>query len=445
MATPAPSPTGSRLFGSLFELRRDSLGVLLNGMRECGDVVRFVAGPPGLRLTLHGVFSAEGAQRVLATDAANFRKDSKTYVEVRAAFGDGLFTSQDDVYRRQRRLIQPLFTRRRVDQYADAMREEVSTVLRRWRDRTDRVVDLRDESTRLTLRVVARILFGADVEEAVGTMRHSFPIISGSVARRTVSPITLPRSWDRGYVTAHRRVHELCDRIIAERAADGRDEGDDLLGLLARVRDETGDRLAASEVRDQVLIFLLAGHETTATALTFALHLMAHHRDVQARARDEVDRVLGGRPPGAADLDRLTYTTWVLKEAMRLYPPVPSIVRRAVDEAEIGGYRIPAGSDVFVSPWVTHRHPAYWPDPERFDPERFRPEEEAGRPRYAWFPFGRGPRACIGEHFSMLEAVQALAMVLQEFELEGVDSDVSLDQGMTLHATSPVRCRLSPR
>jgi cytochrome P450 len=459
--TAAPTPTGRPLVGSLLDLRRDSLSTYLRGFQECGDVVRFVAGPPGLRLEIHGVFSADGARQVLS-DPALFRKDNRFYVEVRESFGNGLLTSQDDAYVRQRRLIQPLFTRRRVDLYATAMCEEVSAAIEDWKTTPDQMVDVIEQSTRLTLRVVARILFGADVDHAIETVRQSFPVIGEYTRHRGFSPIFIPRHWptpsNRRAAAALRTLYDVCDRIIDARRGGGPgnssspmgsagtgDDGSDLLSLLARATDEHGDSLAAREVRDQVLIFLLAGHETTATSLGFALHLLARHPEQQARAREEVDAVLRGRVPGSEDLDALPYTTRVLKEAMRLYPAAPATGRLAVAETEIGGLSVPAGGHVFVSPWVTHRHPAYWDEPERFDPDRFTPEADAARPRYAWFPFGGGPRACIGQHFSMLESVLALALVLQAYELSAVDTTVTLGAGITLRATSPVRCRLTTR
>ncbi len=255
-------------------------------------------------------------------------------------------------------------------------------------------------------------------------------------------------------------LNALCDRIIADRraargtateAADERDErgerdaGDDLLSLLAAAGNDEDGSLDATEVREQVLIFLLAGHETTATSLAFTLHLLARHPEEQQRVREEIDRVLGERTPTAADLDRLPYLTQALKESMRLYPAAPVVSRRAVAATEIGGYRIPAGADVLVAPWVTHRSPELWEDPERFDPRRFAPEREAERHRYAWFPFGGGPRACIGQHFSMLESVLALAVLLRTYELEAVDQEVPVAAGITLQATGPARVCLRRR
>ncbi|MFB7372255.1 cytochrome P450 [Streptomyces sp. NPDC056222] len=446
-----PGPAGLPLLGSMFDLKNDSLGTFLNAQRAHGDVVRITAGPPGVRAVVYGVFSAEGAQQVLATESANFRKDNAFYQEVRESFGNGLLTSQDEDYLRQRRLVQPLFTRRRVDSYAEAVAAEVGRVTEAWRTAEDSTVDVLDEMAGFALRAVARILFGTDVEEAVDIVERAFPVMGDYVLRRGFSPLNIPRDWptpgNRRARAAHEELYAVCDRIIAERRAAGEaeDGGQDLLSLLAEAESAEDGTFDASELREQVLVFLLAGHETTATSLGFALHLLALHPEQQKRAHEEVDRVLAGRVPGAADLDGLPYLTQVLKEAMRIFPAAAAIGRRAVEATEIGGHTIPAGADVIVAPWVTHRHPAYWEDPERFDPERFTPEAEASRPRYAWFPFGGGPRACIGQHFSMLESVIALAMLLQAFEIEAIDTEVPVNAGITLQAAGSARCRVRPR
>ncbi|MER7910108.1 cytochrome P450 [Streptomyces sp. NPDC096068] len=447
----APELAGIPLLGSMFDLKNDSLETFLRARREHGDVVRITAGPPGVRATLYGVFSAEGAQQVLAGESANFRKDNAFYQEVRESFGNGLLTSQDEDYLRQRRLVQPLFTRRRVDGYAAAIAAEVATLTGEWRDDGAESVDVLQEMARLALRAVARILFGTDVDAAVQIVERSFPELGAYVLRRGFSPLNVPRNWptpgNRRAAAVHRALYEVCDRIIAERRSSGRtsDEGDDLLTLLVGAESAEDGSFDATELREQVLVFLLAGHETTATSLGFALHLLGLHPEARKRAREEVDQVLAGRTPGAADLDALPYVTRVLKEAMRLFPAAPVVGRRAVAATEIGGVAVPAGADVVVAPWVTHRHPDYWEDPERFDPDRFTPEAEAARPRYAWFPFGGGPRACIGQHFSMLESVIALAMILQRYDFEAIDTEVPLTSAITLQAAGPARCRLTPR
>ncbi|MFI9116637.1 cytochrome P450 [Streptomyces venezuelae] len=450
--TEAPELAGHPLLGSMSDLKNDSLGTFLRARREHGDVVRIVAGPPGIRATVYGVFSAEGAQQVLAGESANFRKDNAFYQEIRESFGNGLLTSQDEDYLRQRRLVQPLFTRRRVDGYAAAIAAEVTTLTEEWRDAGAEPVDVLDEMARLALRAVARILFGTDVDAAVEIVGSAFPELGAYVLRRGYSPLNVPRSWptpaNRRAAAVHRALYEVCDRIIAGRRSSGGaspGDGQDLLTLLVEAESAEDGSFDATELREQVLVFLLAGHETTATSLGFALHLLALHPAEQKRAHEEVDRVLGGRTPGAGDLDALPYVTQVLKEAMRLFPAAAVIGRRAVAETRIGGVTVPAGADVIVAPWVTHRHPDYWEDAERFDPDRFTPEAEAARPRYAWFPFGGGPRACIGQHFSMLESVIALAMILQRYEFEAVDTEVPVAPAITLQAMGPARCRLKPR
>ncbi|MFF4954032.1 cytochrome P450 [Streptomyces chattanoogensis] len=453
-----PGPAGAPLLGSMLDLRRDPLGTFLRAGREHGDVVRLEAGPPGLRSVFHAVFAPEGIQQVLGFEAANFRKDHPFYEEVRQTFGNGLLTSQDDDYLRQRRLVQPLFTKRRVDGCATAVTTEAGAVAARWRTAAGGTVDLVPEMNRLALCTVSRILFGTDAETAVDAIDRCAPVINAYVVRRAYLPVKIPREWptpgNRRARAATDELNALCDRIIAERrTASGATEadgggavpGDDLLTLLTRAGNDEDGSLDATELREQVLIFLLAGHETTATSLAFTLHLLARHPEEQRRAREEIDRALGDRTPTAADLDRLPYLTRALKEAMRLYPAAPVISRRAVAATGIGGFRIPAGADVVVAPWVTHRNPDLWPDPERFDPDRFTPEREAARHRYAWFPFGGGPRACIGQHFSMLESVLALATLLRAYELEAVDEEVPVAAGITLQATGPARVRLRPR
>jgi cytochrome P450 len=278
-------------------------------------------------------------------------------------------------------------------------------------------------------------------------VRTNFPVLSAYFRARAFSPVRLPRRWptpgNRKALAAERALYQVCDEIIARR---GGQPAADLLGLLAAARGEDGEHLDAAELREQVLIFLLAGHETTATALTFALHLLGKHPTAQTRAREEVDAVLGvGRRPTAEDYPALPYLSRVVKETMRLFPPGPVLPRRSAAECVVDGRVIPAGADVLVSPYVTHRHPAHWQDPERFDPDRFSPDREAARHRYAWFPFGGGPRSCIGQHFALLESVLGLATLLAAFEVGAVDTEVSLGHGITLEARGPVRIKLTAR
>ena len=294
------------------------------------------------------------------------------------------------------------------------MAEEAACTANRW-DRGDggrRTVDAHGEMIRLTLRVVGRAIFGRDVEYATQVIQRAFPVLTRHTFRRAMSPVALPAAWPTpGNLRAARAQHALyalADDLIARRRTAGLG-GEDLLSRLMDARDpETGVAMNPQQVRDEALIFLLAGHETTSSALTFTLQLLGRHPDEQQRVADEVAEVLGGRPPTAEDVPALRRTAMVLKEAMRLYPPLYALGRRAEHADEIGGYRVQPGSLLVVSQWATHRHPQFWKDAERFDPDRFSPEQEAARHRYAYFPFGGGPRACMGSRFAMQEAQIAL-------------------------------------
>lgn len=450
-----PGPSGVPLLGSALDLRRDQLTTFEEGHRRYGDVVRFVAGPPGLRIVGYGVFSPEGAQQALTGTGRRYTKGNLFYRETAAMLGDGILTSEGDRWQRQKRFVQPLFTRRRVAGYIDVMAEETAALVDRWHSAAGRGggVDAAEDMMRLTLSVVGRVLFGGDLDRAVPALHDAFPVVSAHALRRSRSPLHLPATWptpaNRRAAHARRRLYEVVDGVVDRRRAVGA-VGEDLLSLLllrARDPDDAGAAgLDDEEVRDQVLIFLLAGHETTATALTFALHLLSRHPEAQERMRVEAERVLGtdDQAPTVERIAALGYTTQVVKEAMRLYPSAYAMGRRAVEGDVIGGYRLPPGADVFVSPWVTHRHPRVWEQPQRFDPDRFTPEREQQRHRYAYLPFGGGPRACIGQYFSMLEVTLVTASIVRAFSLHAPSGPVPLTTGITLRPAGCVPLTLAP-
>jgi cytochrome P450 len=441
----APVAPGSFLLGSALELRRDMLGAYERACGRYGDVVRFRAGPPGARIELHVLCHPDGAHRVLAGASANYRKDNVFYSEIRSAFGNGLLTSEDADWQRQKRFLQPLFVAKRVESYAGEMRAQVDELAHRWEPRLPATLDLHEEMTRLTLATVCRIFFGEDVDRILPVVQRTFEPLGTAVRRRAMAGLRPPRQWptpvNRRLVRARSELHGVCDEIVARRRASG-ERRQDLLGLLLDARDE-GRSLTDAEVRDQVLIFLLAGHETTSTALTYALHLLGRHPDAQRRVRAEVTEVVGAGTVTPRQVAALAYTTMVLKETMRLYPSAPLLGRRAVEDDVIRGYRIPAGADVVIAPWVVHRHPDFWDQPDRFDPERFTPEREKARHRYAWFPFGGGPRGCIGQHFSMLESAIALAMLVREFDFATPPGEPRNTNHITLRPVGGVFCQVT--
>lgn len=448
----APGPRGLPLVGSALDLLRDILGTSLNGMLDYGDVVRFVAGPPGpMRVTVYGIAHPDDIQHVLAGSAETFSKQDAAYIEIRALVGDGLLTSEGETWKRQKRLVQPLFTHSRVAGYAAMMAEEGALLVERWNEmrRLDGRVDLHGEMTRYSLGVVCRALFGADGQDLVPALKDTVPFLSKRAFTRSLSPVPIPAHWptpgNRRAERAQAQIYGVVDRLIAQRRA--RPTGQqDLLSLLLEAQDpEGGQGLSDEEVRDQTLIFLLAGHETTATALTFTLHLLGLHPQIQDQVAQEAQTVLGSRTPTLEDTRALVHTTMAIKEAMRLYPSAYVIPRLVTKDQQIRGYEVTAGSVAVCSPYVTHRHPDYWEDPERYDPQRFTAEREKARHRYAYFPFGGGPRACIGQYFSMLEAVIVTAQLVRAFRFTSPAGPVRLFTGITLRPKDPMPCPIDPR
>jgi cytochrome P450 len=450
IAVPAvpPRPRANRVLGSTLELRRSQIETYVRVMREHGDVVRLAIGPPGARVEVYCVFHPEGVQRVLAR-RDDYSKGNRFYEEIANNLGRGLLTSEGALWQRQRRLIQPLFTRRQIATYSDIMAEEATAVADRW-TAAPGTVDGHQEMIRLTLRVVGRAIFGDDVDAATDVLRWAFPVVNAYTFRRVTSPLNVPAGWPTPAnvraARARRALYAVVDDLIARRKRAGVD-GDDLLSRLLAARDaDTGEAMDEQQVRDEALIFLLAGHETTSTAITFSLHLLGRHPEEQERVHAELAEVLGGRAPGMAELPALERSAMALKEAMRLYPPAYATGRRAEAEDEIGGYRIPQGANMVVSQWATHRHPRFWDDPEAYHPERFTREREDERHPYAYFPFGRGPRACIGSNFAMLEALAAIAVLVQRFRIRSDQESVALDTaGITLRPAGAVPLHLSPR
>ena len=374
------------------QLSASQVGFFASTYRPGRDVVRIRVGPPGIGVEGYLTHSPEAAEKLLSAKSyVQFPKENRVYKQIRLIMGDGLLTSWGDDWRRQKALIQPIFTRARVDEYVDPILEELDDFKSFLRSEGTEV-ELSETMMRFTLKVVCRVLFGADLtEEQENRVMERFSALNGAVIKRANTPLPfgIPLPIGGRLRTNQAELFALCDDVIAQRRATASD-GDDLASLLVAARDGD-DHLSDDEVREQILIFLLAGHETTSMSLTFAFHLLGRHPEIQQKVRDEVRAVLGNDRPTASQLiNDLPYTTAVLKEAMRLYPAAPITGRRSVEDTTIGGYDIPAGSDVVLSVWSIHHRADIWPDPERFDPERFLGNQDVGR--YDWMPFGAGPR-----------------------------------------------------
>lgn len=443
--SPPPTLTGLPLVGLAPRMLRDTLGVIAEAHR-LGPVVRLDMG----RLpAYHLVVPPEGVHEVLTYGVR------RRFEEATVLLGRGLAISPtDDDWRRRRRLMQPMFSRKRIAELhpliVAAAREHVEGAWTRAAD-MGAAIDAGPALRALTLDVILRTMLGARLPPDVSRFGADLGEVLEFVNRRALSLVKLPLGWPLpGHRRFHRANHSLrtfAAALLRERRGRPPEEGTDLIGLLLAARDEeSGEGMDDGQIVDEILTIVLAGHETTATALVWTLWLLARHPVALTGVVAEVDAVLGGRPPEAADLAALAATRAALQESMRLYPPVWAVFREFEAPRQVCGVDLPACVPVIVCPWITHRLPHLWPDPERFDPGRFAPGVGEGRPRYAYFPFGGGPHQCIGNEFSIAEALVVLALVLQRFEvaLEGSIPE-SPRVVFTLTPRAPVRLRLRRR
>lgn len=413
-----PGPTGNRFFGSLVnESRRDPLGFMTRLAHTYGDVCSFRVGLEHIYFVNH----PDHVHDILVNHYDNFLKGRGAQRRSRRFLGEGVLLSEGDTHRRQRRLAQPAFHRNRIAGYASVMGEHCERMSSQWTD--GQVLDIWPEMVRLTLGIVGKTLFNADVQsksdevgQAMTAAASRYRAFKLPLAKLLESmPLPQMIQFQRG----KERLRRVVFKLIEERRKSGRDHGD-LLSMLLLAEDENNDgrRMTPEEIWDEALTFFIAGYDTIATAMMWTWYLLAQHPDVEARLHAEVDEVLAsGGPATFDDLPRLRYTESVLAESMRLYPPTWRLVRRAIRDFPIGDHVIPARALVVVCQYAMHRHPRYYPDPERFDPDRFTPEAKAARPRFSYFPFGGGPRHCMGEPFAMLEGVILLASLARQWRL----------------------------
>lgn len=391
----------------------------------------------------------EYIEHVLLTNHRNYVKSLFVRRMLGPLLGNGLVTSEGEFWRRQRRIAAPAFHHKRIATLVDTMSTSTAALVARWQGRRE-PFDVAAEMMALTLDVITHTMFSAnvaaDTEHVRNLMRTFLEHARPSVLDLFGMPEWLPRRHPRSVTQAIAAFDALIARLLTARRAEEQ-ERDDLLAMLLAARDpETGEGMTDVQLRDEILTIFLAGHETTANALSFTWYLLAQHPEAEAKLHAEVDRVLGGRMPGFADLADLKYTGMVFEEAMRLYPPVHTISRTAVGEDLIGGVRVLPGAIVSISPYVTHRNPHLWPDPQRFDPDRFLPEQVAQRHRFAYLPFGGGPRICIGNSFAMAEAQVIIASVAQRFRLRLAPDHVVQPIGLlTLRPKEGVWVTLDPR
>lgn len=422
----------------MIELSRDWLGFYRRCVREYGDIFRVRIAHVPIYVVVH----PREIEAVLVTNAANFTK-SVDYRALARVLGRGLLTSEGEFWKRQRSLMQPAFHRENIVAYAAIMTKAARDMLDSWKEQGER--NIHDDLMRVTLEIVAQCLFGAEVSNTAGRVGKAMEVVMKRFIINASHSFLFPFDIPLFLVPKERRaiveLNEIIGGIIRERRSSTQPRKD-LLDMLLRARDEDGQPMSDAQLRDEVMTLFLAGHETTAIALSWACYLIAQNPEVEEKLAEELRTVLGDRVPTPEDLGQLRYTEMVLKESMRLYPAVWGVGRRAKTECELGGYRVPAGSNIFILQWLTQRDARFFPDPERFDPERWRedPVRSGKIPRFAYFPFGGGPRVCVGASFAMMEGILLLAMIQQNYRLEVVPGyPVKMFAAVTLRPKHGIR------
>jgi cytochrome P450 len=440
-----PGPPGKFIVGCAKEISEDRIDFLMSLSRQYGELVRFTVFGQEIFL----VTRPDHVKEILVTNHKNFHK-SALLKAARYVLGDGLLTSEDEFHRKQRRLIQPAFHSQRIHSYGETMIAHAAKYADAWEEMDGHPVDVWEEMMRLTLGIVAKTLFDAEVESEAYTIGEALKEIVG-IFERISQPgalffLHIPTPRNVRLLLARRRIEKTIANIIAARRASGEDRGDLLSMLLAAQDEDDGGGMNDKQVRDEAITLFLAGHETTANALTWTWYLLANHPEEEAKLHAEIDAVLQGRLPVPEDLPKLEYTRRVFAESMRLYPPAYLIGRTALDDFSLDDYDIPRGALILLSPFITHRNAEYFPDPMDFIPDRWAPELQNGRHKFAYYPFGSGPRTCVGEPFAWMEGILLVAVLAQRWKLRlEPGHPVEYDPQITLRPKHGMTLRLVRR
>ncbi len=434
--TPQPIPTypgGHPIWGTGRMFAADPIALLLQAMHDYPEIVRMRFGP----FSLHVVSDADLAKEVMVTRNRNFERPQNIRTILDAVSGVNLFNSNGEVWRRQRRLLQPAFHMRRIVGFADTMTGETERLLQEWTTNpaiaAGQPVDVEKEMMRVTFNIVGKALFGVDMQEAGRSQELSAAFATNAawidhrLGNLLAAPLWMPTRLNRGFKQSRATASRLIGQIIDDRRREGGDHDDFLQMLLDLRYDDTGEGMNDEQLINESGAFFFAGHETTSNTLSWTWYLLAKYPGVEAKLHEELDRVLAGRTPTLADLENLTYTRMIIEESMRLYPAAWATSRQAIEADQIGPYAIPAGGMIMINISGIHRSPLYWDNPDSFEPERFSPERSADRPRHVYLPFGQGPRQCIGNQFAMMEAQLVLATLAQRYRLRTLP-------GYTAHA-----------
>ena len=456
MSLSPPGPKGVPVFGNSQRFSADPFSFMTACAEAYGDVVAFDLGP----IPLYMLTNPRDIQRVLVDESAAFPKLDLGDDAIRTLLGDGLLMSEGETWQTQRQLANPAFHGRRIRTLAGMMVDHTESMLTDWEPGDH--IDIHVEMARLTVRIIVNAMFGTDIDdERIRTIQTNLDPLGARFEPDPFGrliPNWAPTTKNREFRAAVSRLETVIDDLVAERrdegygvdpsdsSSDGDDAADppmDLLSVLLRAHDR-GEQ-TDQQIRDEMMTMLLAGHDTTALSLTYAWYLLSEHPAAERRLHAELETVLDGDPPTAASVRQLEYTERVINESMRLYPPVYTLFRETTTDVSIAGYRIPAGSGLMLPQWVVHRSARWYDAPEAFDPDRWHPDRASDRHRFAFFPFGGGPRHCIGKQFSMLEAQLILATVARQYELEYLGDGFDLRGSLTMHPSEPVAMAVRDR
>jgi len=430
--TDIPGPDGDPLLGNTAEFVNDQLGFYTRVARTHGPIARYSIG----RYEFLQLSDPEDIQHVLVGNNQAYRKGERFQSTLRPALGNGLLTSEGSFWRSQRHAIEPAFHPDALQRFGDVMVEATERLCSEWTTGHQR--DIHQDMMSLTVEIAAEALFDIDIRDQEEAISDALETVMDRATKRMRRPIHVP-DWaptpmNRRFDRAMEDLHAVAERIIDRHEGDDSSDAVDIVSLL-QSKDDPPSR---EQIRDEVVTILLAGHETTALALTYTLQLLSENPEKRATLQAELDDVLGGDSPTLRDLPDLTYTEQVVKEGMRIYPPVYDLIRETAEPDVVGGYRIPEGTSITFQQWVLHRDPRFYDDPLAFRPERWTDEFEQELPAFAYFPFGGGPRRCIGDRFAMMEARLALATIMQEWSVESTVDELSFAPSITLRPDGPV-------
>ncbi|WP_139491395.1 cytochrome P450 [Brevibacillus dissolubilis] len=441
--TKVKGPTGLPLSGNLLQFRKNPLGFLQRAASEYGDIAHIRFGP---NRHLYLISDPDMIKEVLVTKQNHFQK-AKGLQVAKAVVGNGILTSEDKTHLRQRRLVQPAFHKQRINAYADTMVEYATRQIDHWEDGAER--SLTNDMMELTLAIITKTMFGIDIREGVGDISHAIDVGLRYVSKRASSfidiPASVPTRSNREFQESARVLDETIYNIIAQRRAGNEPDRGDLLSMLLAARDEDdGTGMSDEQVRDEVMTIFLAGHETTANSLAWTFYLLSQNHDVEQKLWQELETVLVGRKPQMEDLPNLPYLNQIIQESMRLYPAAWAVSREVVEDVEIGGQTFEKGETLMMSQYVMHRSPKYYDQPDRFMPERFEGDLLKRIPQFAYFPFGGGPRVCIGNNFALMELGLVIATIAQRFKLRLAEGHhpVEMEPLVTLRPKNGLRMRV---